>query len=225
MILKAFISDLDGTLIDTRERAIHAHTAGLRALGNEVALDQIRSLYKYSFDARDLLTRLNIHLSDSEFIQYIIGFRDHFFANWQLSHVIPGALDALKQIQSLTDHMRIITSRQAIDQTRHEVHRFGLHRCFEKTFTRGDLALAEGKERIPLFPFLPHRRRLIQLALQDIKSEGDVWIVGDSAGELEAAHNLGFVTIGVLTGFGTTEDLKPFANYILNSIAEIEQLI
>ncbi len=224
-MLKAFLSDLDGTLIDTRERAIHAHTNGLQALGYEVTLEQIRSLYKYSFDARDLLNRLNIHLSDTEFIQYIIGFRDHFFANWQLSQVIPGAFDALKQIQPLTDHMRIITSRQAINQTRQEVQRFGFHRCFEKIFTRGDLAQAEGKERIPLFPFLPHRRRLIQLALRDVKSEGDVWIVGDSAGELEAAQNLGFVTIGVLTGFGATEDLKPFANHILSSVAEIEQLI
>ena len=224
-MLKAFLSDLDGTLIDTRERAIHSHAKGLQNLGHEVTIEQIRELYKYSFNARDLLNRLNIHLSDAEFIQYIIGFRDYFFANWQLSHVIPGAFDALKQIQPLTEHMRLITSRQAIELTRQEVHRFGLHKCFEKIFTRGDLAQAEGKDRIPLFPFLPHRRRLIQLALQDVKSEGDVWIVGDSAGELEAAHNLGFVTIGVLTGFGNKEDLKPFANHILNSIAEIEQLI
>ncbi|MFX1342185.1 MAG: HAD family hydrolase [Promethearchaeota archaeon] len=225
MMLKAFISDLDGTLLDTRERAIHSHANGLQALGYEVTIEQIRSLYKYSFDSRDLLNRLNIHLSEAEFIQYIMGFRDYFFANWQLSYVIPGAFDALKQLQPLTEHMRLITSRQAIDQTRQEVHRFGLHKCFEKIFTRGDLAQAEGKDRIPLFPFLPHRRRLIQLALQDVKSEGDVWIVGDSVGELEAAQNLGFVTIGVLTGFGTTEDLKPFASHILNSIAEIEQLI
>lgn len=225
MMLKAFLSDLDGTLLDTRERAIHAHANGLQILGYEVTPEQIRALYKYSFDSKDLLNHLNIDLSDGEFIQYIGGFRDYFFANWQLSHVIPGAFGALKKVQSLTEHMRIITSRQAIDQTRQEVQRFGLHKCFEKIFTRGDLAQAEGKERIPLFPFIPHRRRLIQLALQDVKSEGDVWIVGDSAAELEAAQNLGFMTIGVLTGFGTTEDLKPFANYILNSIAEIKQLI
>lgn len=224
-MLKAFLSDLDGTLIDTRERAIHAHSNGLQVLGYEVTPEQIRALYKYSFDSRDLLNRLNIHLSDGEFIQYIIGFRDYFFANWQLSHIIPGTFEALKQVQPLTEHMRLITSRQAIEQTRQEIHRFGLHQCFERIFTRGDLAQVEGKERIPLFPFLPHRRRLIQLALQDVKSEGDVWVVGDSAGELEAAKNLGFVTIGVLTGFGTTEDLKPFSNHILNSIAEIGQLI
>lgn len=224
-MLKAFLSDLDGTLLDTRERAIHSHANGLQVLGYEVTPGQIRDLYKYSFDSRDLLNRLNIHLSESEFIQYISGFRDYFFANWQLSQVVPGAFDALKQVQPLTEHMRLITSRQAIDQTHQEIHRFGLHKCFERIFTRGDLAQAEGKERIPLFPFLPHRRRLIQLALQDVKSEGDVWVVGDSAGELEAAHNLGFITIGVLTGFGTTQDLKPFANHIINSIAEIEQLI
>ncbi len=225
MKLKAFLSDLDGTLIDTRERAIHAHVSGLLTVGYTVLPNQIRSLYQYSFDTRDLLNRLNIHLSDSDFIKYISGFRKYFFSAVVHSRVFPATIYALKQIQPLTEHMRLITSRQDSQQARQEIKHFGLHTWFEEIFTRGDLANAEGKDRIPLFPFVSHRRRLIRLALQDVKTEGDVWVVGDSAGELEAAQNLDCVTIGVLTGFGTKEDLAPFASHVINSFAEIVHLI
>jgi phosphoglycolate phosphatase-like HAD superfamily hydrolase len=225
MKLKAFLSDLDGTLIDTRERAIHAHSSGLHAIGFEITPDQIRNLYRYSFDTRDLLNRLNVQLSDHEFNNYLLGFREFFFTNSELSHVFPGTLNALEQIRPQTEHMRIITSRQDSQQARNEIRRFGLHKWFEAIFTRGDLAKTEGKDRIPLFPYLPQRRRLIRLALQDVKADGDVWVVGDSAGELEAAKSLGCVTIGVLTGFGTSEDLAPFASHVFDSFEGIVQLI
>ncbi len=225
MKLKAFLSDLDGTLIDTRERAIQSHVRGLETIGCSVTPERIRSLYRHSFDARGLLKSLNIHLSDPDFIKYILGFRKYFFSHAGLSQVFSGTFEALEQIHPLTEHMRIITSRQDSLQAQQEIKRFGLHKWFERIFTREDLAKAEGKDHIPLFPFVPHRRRIIQLALHDIKSKGTVWVVGDSAGELEAAKNLGCVTIGVLTGFGTNEDLAPFASHLLKSFKEIVQLI
>ncbi|MFX1509954.1 MAG: HAD family hydrolase [Promethearchaeota archaeon] len=225
MKLKAFLSDLDGTLIDTRERAIQAHADALRPLGYSVTPNQIRNLYRYAFDSHDFLNRLNVHLSDSDFIQYLTNFREHFFSHPELSHVIPGTPEVLTHLQSRTNHMRVVTSRHDARQTRQEIRWHGLHKWFESIYTRGDLAQALGKERVPLFPYLPQRRALIQLALQEVKAEGEVWVVGDSAGELEAAQSLGCVTIGVLTGFGTPDDLAPFANHILNSIADIVQLI
>jgi phosphoglycolate phosphatase-like HAD superfamily hydrolase len=225
MKLKAFLSDLDGTLIDTRERAIQAHAQALRPLGYSISPHQIRNLYRYAFDSRDFLNRLNVHLSDADFIQYLTNFREHFFSHPELSNVIPGAPEVLSQLQNRTNHMRVITSRHDVQQTRQEIRRHGLHRCFEAIYTRGDLAQSQGKERVPLFPYLPQRRALIQLALQDVKADGEVWVVGDSVGELEAAKSLGCVTIGVLTGFGTPDDLAPFANHVLNSFAEIVQLI
>ena len=225
MKLKAFLSDLDGTLIDTRERAIHAHSSGLHTIGYTIHPDQIRRLYQYSFDARDLLNRLNIHPSETEFMKYLGGFREHFFSHKGHSKVFPGAIYALKQIQPLTEHMRIITSRQDSQQAQQEIRFFGLGKWFEKIFTRGDLDSANEKGHVPLFPFVPQRRKLIRLALHDIKAEGEIWVVGDSAGELEAAKSLGCTTIGVLTGFGTSEDLAPFATHVINSFAEIVHLI
>jgi phosphoglycolate phosphatase-like HAD superfamily hydrolase len=223
--ISAFVSDLDGTLIDTRERSIHAHVHAFQHVGHDVEVDQIRFFFYHSFDVKELLVRLNIHLDESEFASYIQGFRNAFFGNWQSSQVIPGVIEALESIQDHAGYMRLITSRHAIESTRREVRHFGLNKFFDSIFTLGDLAKSENQKRVSLFPYLPQRRRLIRLALQGIELNGSVWVLGDAPGELEAAKSLGFKTIGVLTGHGTRETLAPHADHILDSAAEIVQLI
>ena len=225
MKISAFLSDLDGTLLDIRERSIQAHVHAFQCVGHDVEVDQVRSYFYHSFDVKELLIRLNIVLKESEFDNYIRGFREAFFGNWQYSQVIPGVFKALELLQDKTEYMRLITSRHAIESTQREIRHFGLAKFFDSVFTLGDLAKSEKQKRIPLFPYLPQRRRLIRLALQGIEPNGSVWVLGDAPGELEAAKSLGFTTIGVLTGHGTKDSLTPFADYILDSAAEIVQLI
>lgn len=225
MKISAFVSDLDGTLIDTRERSIQAHVSAFQHVGHDVTADQVRTYFYHSFDAKELLSQLNIKLDSFEFRNYIQGFRKSFFGNWQSSQVIPGVFKALELLQQHAGYMGLITSRHAIESTHIELRHFGLDKFFDSIFTLGDLANSENQKQIPLFPYLPQRRRLIRLSLQGIEPNGSVWVLGDTPGELEAARSLGFTTIGVLTGHGTTETLKPFADYILNTAAEIVQLI
>ena len=80
-------------------------------------------------------------------------------------------------------------------------------------------------EQVPLYPFLDHRRRLIKLAISDIASPDEVWVMGDSPSEMEAAHGLGYTTVGVLTGFSSAEDLAPYSTHILDSVANITTLL
>ncbi len=223
--MRVFLSDLDGTLIDISDRLVHAHHAALHHFGYEVAIERLRSLSLAMLRTKQLLTSLNISLSPVEFSKYNKAISDYFYSDWRRSELFPGALEALEQLRRVTQTMRLITSRRHIDTTRMEVRRLGLDRLFDAVFTRGDLARAEGVETIPLLPFVPHRRRLIHLALQGLDHQGDVWVVGDTPGELKAAKDLGFTTIGVLTGFAEREDLEPFARHILDSIAEIVSLI
>ena len=46
-------------------------------------------------------------------------------------------------------------------------------------------------------------------------------MVGDTIGDVQMARQAGSVSIGVLTGAGTTDMLKPYCNVILNSIDDI----
>ncbi|MFX0168354.1 MAG: HAD family hydrolase [Candidatus Hodarchaeota archaeon] len=225
MTISALISDLDGTLIDTRERSIQAHASAFQRVGYQIEIDTIRALYHYSFDANELFRHLNIRLSKSNFTRYLQGFKTAFYKNWRYSKVFPGVRKTLEYLREHVEYMRLITSRQGVESTRREVRHFGLDKVFDGVFTRGDLAQVEGKDQIPLFPYLPQRRRLLRFALQGVTLDGSVWVVGDTPGELEAAKSLGFTTIGVLTGFGVEETLKPVADYLLPSVAEIVQLI
>jgi phosphoglycolate phosphatase-like HAD superfamily hydrolase len=219
------LSDLDGTLLEVRERFAIAQAATLLSLGYKVPVSRLRSLYRFCLDAEKLLDILGISLTSEELHQYYVRISNEFLANWQRSKLIPGVKEAFENLKSRTKTMRIITSRREIQKTREEVHKFGLDRIFDGVFTRGDLALVEGVEEVPLYPFLEHRQRLIQLALGGLVLQSIVWVIGDSPAELEAAKGLGFFTVGVLTGFADHKDLEPFADHILDSAADIGQII
>jgi phosphoglycolate phosphatase-like HAD superfamily hydrolase len=223
--VQAFVTDLDGTLLDVRERMAHAHLEALNRVGYHFELDQIEPLYRITLDARDLLTRLGVDLSRLDLSRYIALLNEAFYADWQLAQLIPGALKVLEKLRKKAIPMRLITSRNHSEPTQREIRKFGLDQFFDRAWTRADLAKEEGVESIPLVPFVPHRRRLIQLAIRDVTHDDDIWVAGDTAGELEAAKSLGFTTVGVLTGFGTADQLAPFAHHIIDSIADLVNLI
>ncbi|MFX1564285.1 MAG: HAD family hydrolase [Promethearchaeota archaeon] len=219
------LSDLDGTLLDVRERFAYAQAAALSSLGHEVSVTRLQSLYRFCLDAFKLLKILDITLTPKELVQYYRSVSTEFLANWEHSRVVPGVKEAFDELRSRVKTMRIITSRNEIHETRNEIHTFGLDRIFDGVYTRGDLAQIDGVEEVPLYPFNEHRQRLIRLALDDLDHKGVVWVLGDSPAELESVKVLGFIGVGVLTGFADRVDLEPYADYIIDSAAEIRQLI
>jgi len=219
------VSDLDGTVLDCRERIARAQVVALRAVGYEVDLERLVALYRFSLDSSQLLGVLGIHLSPRELARYYSVMDEEFYRGWRWSRVFPGALETLERLRPRMGGMRLITSRRRVQETRREFRAFGLDRVFDGLFTRGDLAQDERVGEVPLRPFVAHRRRLIRLAIRDLDHGGEVLVVGDTAGELEAARSLGFVTVGVLTGLADREDLEPYADHIIPSIAEIDRLI
>ena len=149
-----------------------------------------------------------------------------FYKGWQHSQVFPGAREALQSIRPQLTALRLITSRAWVEETRREVKAFGLDPLFDQhVFTRGDLARAEGVAEIPLYPYLEHRQRLIQLSINDVEVQDTVWVLGDSPNEMRAAKGLNYIAVGVLTGFASKADLEPICDYILNSVADITTLL
>lgn len=224
--MPVLVSDLDGTLLDIKDRFAYSQVAALAQLGYDVTLEQIYPFIRYTLDAEKFLSSLNIFLSSSELFQYIKEIEKAFYINWQTSQLFPGVIDALNVIRTRVQALRLITSRAKVEETRQEVQAFGLDKIFNHhVYTRGDLALLEGIDEFPLYPFDAHRQRLIQLAISDIENPDQVWIVGDSPEEMKAAKGLDYITVGVLTGFFTKQDLEPFADYILDSVANISKLL
>lgn len=223
--MPVIISDLDGTILDVRERFAHAQVATFSSLGFDVPYKKAYNLYRWGYEPEILLGKLGITLSQEQWSLFFKRIDEEFYHHWNYSYVIPGVIEALHIVKPRVEGLQLITSRARIAETRSEFSAFGLDQVFDRVYTRGDLAKAEGVNEIPLFPFLNHRRRLIQLALSDIDHHEDVWILGDSTKEIEAAKSLGHVAVGVLTGFAKREDLEPTADYILSSVAEITSLL
>jgi phosphoglycolate phosphatase-like HAD superfamily hydrolase len=182
---------------------------------------------KYAMHTENtFLNALGISLSDDELRRYFALVEQEFYKGWQHSFVFPNVIEALQLVHSRVGALRLITSRAWIKETRQEIKAFGLDRIFnEHVYTRGDLAVAEGVDQVPLYPFLDHRRRLIKLAISDITSPDEVWVMGDSPSEMQAAHSLGYTTVGVLTGFSSADELAPFSTHILDSVADITTLL
>jgi phosphoglycolate phosphatase-like HAD superfamily hydrolase len=220
------VSDLDGTLLDVRDRFVHAQINALAKLGHTVTVDQVTPLAEFTMDYDQFLGGLDVTLSQGELIQYLLSIEQEFYKAWQYSFVFPGVIEALTSIRPQVDALRLITSRAWIEETREEVKHFGLDQVFDRQVcTRGDLARNEGVEEVPLYPFSDHRQRLIQLAIADLDKQSAVWVIGDSPNEMQAAQAMDVITVGVLTGFSTPEALKPFCTHILDSIADIGTLL
>ena len=177
-------------------------------------------------DYEQFLKGVNVSFSRNELVRYFLLVEQEFYKGWQHSFVFPGVIEALKKARERVDALRLITSRAWVEETRQEVKHFGLDQVFDRQVcTRGDLAQAEGVEEVPLYPYKEHRQRLINLAIIDLDTNSDVWVLGDSPSEMGTAKEIGYTTVGVLTGFYRRETLEPFCDYILNSAADINSII
>jgi phosphoglycolate phosphatase len=56
-------------------------------------------------------------------------------------------------------------------------------------------------------------------------SPQEIALVGDSTHDLHAARKAGAVAIAVLSGPATREDLEPHADHVINSIADLPDLV
>lgn len=220
------VSDLDGTLLDVRDRFAHAQVNALASFGYTVTVDQVYPLVQFTMDYMNFLSGLEISFSPDELVQYFLRIEEEFYKGRQYSFVLPGTIEALKAVRPRVEALRLITSRAWVEETRREVESFGLDQLFDhQVFTRGDLARAEGVTEVPLYPFSEHRQRLIKLAIADLDNQDDVWVIGDSTDEMQAAQELNVTTVGVLTGFFTKQDLEPHCTHIIASIADISTLL
>ena len=214
--MSIIVSDLDGTILDVRNRFAHAQVNALTSFGHSVTVDQVSPIMHlaYSMDYANFLGGLDISFSQDDLIQYFLRIEEEFYKGWQHSFVVPGTIEALKAVRPRVSALRLITSRAWVEETRDEVESFGLDQVFDHhVFTRGDLARKEGVSEIPLYPFSEHRQRLIKLAIADLDNQEDIWVIGDSTSEMQAAQELNATTVGVLTGFFTKQDLAPFCTH------------
>jgi phosphoglycolate phosphatase-like HAD superfamily hydrolase len=204
------VFDLDGTIFDVIERDAFARYKALNELGYNVSLEDIRRQYRHGIGQRDIVEELGIELTRKEEEKYIEAGFAHFSSEEAISltKMQVGAYYVLSRL-SKRYNLVIATSREGLSSTQEELKQFNIQKFFSLIITREVAARYHRVKNIPLLPFQEQRKKLYECAIGLTKTDPeDMLCVGDSVSELQPAKELGIITVGVLTGFSSKEDMK-----------------
>jgi len=213
--IAAVLFDLDGTLAETDDHLVHAILRKLgplnRLFPDNNAEDYVRRwVMRLEPVAAWFLRRLDdVDLDDDAFnavrrIRTMLGYKKTTDL-----HLVKGAEATLREL-STRYRLGIVTTRD-----RHSARRFleqhDLLDLFDVLVTREDVRRLK-----------PHPEPVMQaaekLGLQTVQCV----MVGDTLADVRSARAAGAASVGVLTGFGTKEDLNE-ADVVVDSVNDLLQ--
>lgn len=190
---RAIVFDWDNTLVDTWPNIVHTMNVTLVAMGQA------------PWSAAEAKTRIARSLRES--FPELFGerwehARDVFYAELERAHLemlapLPGAADVLAHFAGLGVPMAVVSNKTSVYLHR-EVGHLGWGKYFNAVFGAGDL---------------PHDKPAPDAVFRFLERVGlapgnDIWFVGDSPIDVEAAHAAGCAPIFVR---GAETDLPSFA--------------
>ena len=209
--IRAWLFDLDGTLMDTDDQAVETLAHRLRHLGHTASYDLARRLVMTSESP------LNYALTVID----VLGLDSLAFAlRRRLSRGIRPTLRPIAGVKPLLEHLAcrgklaLVSTRSAPD-----AHAFlkqhHLTDLFSLTVTQ------ETTRRLK-----PHPQPVVYAARSLGLSPSDCVMVGDTPADMRSAQRAGTWAIGVLCGFGEERELwRAGADQIVVSTADILPLV
>lgn len=186
MKTKAFIFDVDGTLVDTRQLHIDAWQRAFSEFGIELSADQIQS--QLGRRAIDIAKALLPEGKKDETMRVVE-------AKWRIFKELHPAVQPLPKVKELFDllNKREVSLALATSATRSEAEFYvGILSLRELT---GALITAEDIQHSK-----PDPEIFLKAAAQLGVDPKESVVVGDSPHDMEAAKKAGMFAIGVLTG-------------------------
>ena len=209
--IRAWLFDLDGTLMDTDDQAVEALAHRLRLLGHAAAHDLARRLVMISESPLNhALTLVDIFGLDTL----------AFTLRRRLSRGIKPTFRLIDGVRPLLQHLAsqcslaVVSTRSAPDaDTFLEQH--DLSALFTLSVTQ------ESTRRLK-----PHPQPVVHAARTLGLAPSDCVMVGDTPADMHSARRAGAWAIGVLCGFGKESELwRAGADQVVASTADILSLI
>ena len=193
MKVRAWLFDLDGTLVSSIERFHAAYCSALEVLGRP-EVDEPTFLARYR--SGDLVTSLGLSAEAGDgFWRRLMEF---YLARGDLAALLPGAAAALAELAARDRRIALVTGRASTeDALRAELRRHGLDSYFDSVETLGDLS------RLRLTPAgTVSKSLLFERACGELEVEpAAAALVTDWPAELDEGLEFGFAAcVGVLTG-------------------------
>ncbi|WP_165550025.1 HAD family hydrolase [Kribbella speibonae] len=135
---------------------------------------------------------------------------------------IPGSVPAMVALAAAGVVTALVSSWTGTQATRTLVDSWGIGDTFALLLTSDDLTVTGTLTAVE------RKRLLLELALRDLDPALPRWLVGDSASDIEAGHQVGATTVGVLTGNGAREfapgsRVRP--DHLVASLREVPDLM
>ncbi len=213
--LRLLIFDLDGTLVDSRLDLTNSVNAMLRHLRRpELPSDVIAS---YVGDGTSMLVRRALGDPDDDMLfktgldYFLSYYREHKLDH---THVYPGALDALRQIQAADTRsspivMTVLTNKPVVP-SRAIVEALGLNGFFARIY--GGNSFPTKKPDPMGVQTLMH-----EFGVQPV----EVLVIGDSDVDVLTGRNVGAWTCGVRYGFDPSRLEKAPPDILVDSPREL----
>ncbi|HZD60582.1 MAG TPA: HAD family phosphatase [Anaerolineae bacterium] len=208
MEIKAFIFDIDGTLVDTRQLHIDAWQRAFSEFGIEVPADQIQS--QLGRRAIDIAKALLPESKQGETMRVVE-------AKWRIFRELHPAVKPLPKVKELFDllHRRGIVLALATSTIRQDAEFY-----IDILSLRGLIGTLVAAEDIQHSK--PHPEIFLKAAARLSVSPEEAVMVGDSPHDMRAAKDAGMIAIGVLSGGFPKEDLhNAGADHIYRDIEDL----
>lgn len=210
MKYKAAIFDMDGTLADTLEDIFDGVNEMLAHYKLPArSLEEVRNFVGNG--ARKLVERSLPKDSDEKFISEALECYNGCYARHMLSKVKPyeGIMEFLAALENKKIPLAICTNKQD----------FAAKAIAEKILSPIKFAAVVGD--IPGQPRKPDPTRALDIAKKISVQPAEVAYFGDTAVDMQTAHNAGFFSVGVTWGFRPKSELiENNAEFIIDKPCE-----
>ena len=193
--IKAFLFDLDGTLVNSREGIIETLTNFLHSKGKNIQKEQIRKMFGTPIEV--IFRTIVPNIEEDEVWNYVKEVREVYAKNHlQITETFPEAKDLLKMLLE-------------------KGYRLGVASTKLKKF------VVEALEHFDLLPFFeevvsgyevenhkPAPDILLEITKRMNISPSESVYIGDAPSDIEAGKKAGTMTIAVLTGSHTEEKFR-----------------
>ncbi len=209
--IKAWLFDLDGTLMDTDDQTVEALAQRMRFLGHATARQMARRLVMVSESPLNTALTL-IDMVGLDTLAFTLRRR--------LSHGIEPTFRLINGVRPLLEHLAgrgrlaVVSTRPAVDAAR-----------FLEQHNLGDLfALCVTQETTQRLK--PHPQPVTYAARALGVAPSECVMVGDTPADMRSGRRAGAWTIGVLCGFGEQKELwASGADQVVSSTADILPLV
>ncbi len=194
--------DLDGTLIDSTDAIVSTfHYACDMQKFQKVTDEKIMALIGYPLD----IMFKSVGVSDDKVWDFVASYKEEYRKiSTQKTTLLEGANESILSAKEFATLGIVTTKTGRYSEVLMEY--FGLMKYFDVLIGREDVEHPK-----------PHAEPILKAMDKLEIGTKEIWMIGDTKLDLISAQNAGINSIGVLSGYGSEDDLRNFTDIIFDN--------